>query len=462
MHILIVGCGIAGSTLASFLLLSPIPGSQKPKITILERESKGKAHLRGQNIDIRGAGVAIIRKLGLEERIRASTTGEEGVQFVDEHNRIWAENAADKTGKIQTPTSDIEILRGKLAELCWKNSQRISAEAERDGASPIEYIFGDYLEDIEQDEHGVHVKFAKSGETRDFDLLVGADGMQSRTRKMVWGEEGEKDRLKPLGMYAGFFSIPRGEGDDKWRRWFHAPGRRGIMLRPDDRGLRSTVFMYVVNEQDPRFPQLATMRGSGVEAQKELLAEYFKDAGWKCERILREMKATDDFYYDAVAQVKMDSWSKGRVVLLGDAGSVRHLPAFQQRLLTTHSYCASPLSGMGTTLAFSAGHLLAGHLQEYIKGDVADPSSALKKYNEDMRPIVENAQKLVPGQQYIMAPETAWGILILRLFAMVVSYGKLAFFILGSVLRWGPQRAEHVTVQDFGFNEAGAWKADCQ
>lgn len=314
--ILIVGCGIAGPTLASFLLLA----DKKPHITILERESTGSAHLRGQNIDIRGAGVTIIRKLGLEAQIRASTTREEGVQLVDVlENRVWSQNQVDRSGegRVQMPTSDIEILRGRLAELCWRNSRRISAEAESEGARGIEYVFGDYLEEIEQDGDIVRVCFAKSGEMRCFDLVVGADGMQSRTRKMVWGEEGEKDRLKRIGMYAAFFRIPREEQDGKWRRWFHAPGRRGIMLRPDNLGVRSTIFMYVVNEKDNRFEQATT---GGIEAQKALLVEYFKDAGWECDRIIREMNATDDFYYDAVLQVKMDSWTKGRVVLLGDAG----------------------------------------------------------------------------------------------------------------------------------------------
>lgn len=317
-RILIVGCGIAGPTLASFLLLADIPSSQKPRITILERESSSKAHLRGQNIDIRGAGVTIIRKLGLEAQIRAATTGEEGVRLVDAQNQIWSENRADRTGKIQTPTADIEILRGTLAELCWRNSQRIAAQV----GLEIEYIFGDYLEDIRQDDKCVRVRFAKSGETRTFDVVVGADGMQSKTRRLVWGEEDDTaQRMKKLGMYAGFFSIPREEHDGKWRRWFHASGRRGIMLRPDAKGVRTTIFMYVVNDdKDARFAQVATRSGGSVTAQKELLAEYFQDAGWECERILRGMQETDDFYYDTVSQIKMDSWSKSRVALLGDAG----------------------------------------------------------------------------------------------------------------------------------------------
>jgi len=319
-EILIVGGGIAGPTLASFLLLSPIPADQKPHITVLERSAAPSAHLRGQNIDIRGAGVTVIRKLGLYSAIRASTTDEEGVMLVDKDNYIWSSNPADKTGTIQTPTADIEILRGQLAEICWRGSLRVSKAAEDDGAQGVEYIFGDYLDELEQDGSKVHVRFAKSGVKRGYDLVVGADGLQSLTRKMAWGANSEDKRLLRFGMYAGFFSIAREPEDDKWRRWFHAPGRRGIMLRPDDRGVRTTVFMYVVNDKDKQFEEVMEKGHDGVASQKALLEEYYRDAGWKCDRIIREMKKTDDFYYDELAQVRMQKWSKGRVVLLGDAG----------------------------------------------------------------------------------------------------------------------------------------------
>ncbi|KAJ5784424.1 uncharacterized protein N7503_009636 [Penicillium pulvis] len=421
-----------------------IPAAQKPHITILERESTRSAHLRGQNIDIRGAGVTIIRKLGLEAQIRASTTGEEGVQLVDEHNRVWSQNRVDKTGEIQMPTSDIEILRGRLAELCWRNSQRVSAEAENEGAKGIEYIFGDYLDKIEQDNNQVHVHFAKSGESRSFDLLVGADGMQSRTRKMVWREEGEKDRLKRIGMFAGFFSIPREEQDGKWRRWFHAPGRRGIMLRPDSLGLRSTIFMYVVNEKDAKFVEVAMKGNRGVEAQKALLEEYLKDAGWECDRIIREMKVTDDFYYDAVSQVKMESWSKGRVVLLGDAGDWKAIAPLPYRAWAPPWLLAQPTSW-----------------QNYIKGKSPDPSAALAKYNEQMRPIVKDGQELAPGQPYIINPEIACGVWIMRVLIRSLSYTRIIFIVVkffGKIVHLGPQAADYVEVEDFGFKEMSIWK----
>ena len=315
-RILIIGCSIAGPTLATLLLLSPI--DPKPHITLLERSPALRTE--GQNIDIRDAGLTIIRKLGLESKIRASTTGEEGVQWVDADNRIWAEIAAGKKGE-RTPTAEIEILRGTLAEICVDRSRDVSADIEREGGKGIEYIFGDYVEELEQDEGKdgkVHVRFAKSKEWRSYDLVVGADGLQSRTRRIVWGQEGEKERVKALGMYAGYFSMSRIETDTLWRRWFHAPGRKGIMLRPDQSRNRTTALISIVNETDKRFPEVA-VKGSQKE-QKELLVEYFQGVGWESERVIREMLWTDDFYYDMVGQVKMDSWSKGKVVLLGDAG----------------------------------------------------------------------------------------------------------------------------------------------
>ena len=318
LNVLIVGCSIAGPTLATFLLLSSLPASQKPRITILERSSVLRPH--GQNIDIRGAGVTIIRKLGLETVIRASTTGEEGVQFVDEKNRVWAAFGADKSGKTQTPTSDIEILRGRLAEISFQRSQMVSEDVQKEGGAGIEYVFGDTLEELEQDGNQVHVRFAKSGERRSYDLVVGADGLQSRTRNMVWGTEGEEGRLKRIGMYGAFFSMAKGPTDTLWRRWYHASGRRGLTLRPDEQRNKTTVIMTVINDKDSRFLDVATKKRNDMEAQKALFREYFQDAGWESERTIKAMMTTDDFYYDMVAQVKMDKWSKGRVVLLGDAG----------------------------------------------------------------------------------------------------------------------------------------------
>jgi 2-polyprenyl-6-methoxyphenol hydroxylase-like FAD-dependent oxidoreductase len=322
-EILVIGSGIAGPVFATFMLLTASPAASKPHITVLERAPFVRS--QGQNVDIRGAGVTIMRKLGLETAIRSCVTGEEGVMFVDTHNNTIATGPADKTGKVQTGTSDIEILRGTLADICYKRCVSVSDEVKKEGGAGVDFVFGDYAEKIEQHGNSVLVTFAKSGERKSYDLVVGADGLLSSTRGLVWGEEGEEERLHRLGVYGGFFNMPRGETDTMWRRWYRAPGGKGIMVRPSDTPDKTTVFMLVCNDEDVRFREVTTKRPD-VQKQKQLLTEYFEGAGWECDRVVKELNAADDFYYSMIAQVKMEKWSKGRVVLVGDAGYVLHYP----------------------------------------------------------------------------------------------------------------------------------------
>ena len=234
--------------------------------------------------------------------------------------------AASSDEQYHSPTSDIEILRGRLAQICVKRCLSLGKETD----AGVEFIFGVYAEAIEEDGAQVRVKFRRSGKERRFDVVVGADGLMSSTRRMVWGEKGEEARMKRLGVYGAFFSMPSSEADGLWRRWYRAPGGRGVMIRPSESRDRSTVTMLVCNDdKDPRFREMAalgTKREKSykevVAAQKGLLNEYFDkdDFGWEGPRIVKEMMQAGDFYYSAVAQVKMEKWSKGRVVLLGDAG----------------------------------------------------------------------------------------------------------------------------------------------
>jgi 2-polyprenyl-6-methoxyphenol hydroxylase-like FAD-dependent oxidoreductase len=323
--ILIIGCSVAGPTLASFLLLSPnIPAESLPHITILERAPS--VRVQGQNIDIRGTGIAIIRKLGIESTIRAHLTGEEGTEFVDDDGKVWARNAVDRREGANSATADIEIRRGQLARICYERCKTVSEQVQSQGGHGVEFIFGDYLGDIQQNGDSVTVHFANANKTRNFDIVVGADGLQSSVRQLVWGGEGEEERLNRLGMYGGFFSIPRSSTDTNFRRWWRGSGRRWIMLRPSEDPMRTTVFMSVINEQDERLPKVAKLGRNGLAEQKKLLAEYFDTDAWECRRVVEEMMKTEDFYYDMVAQVKMEEekeqWFKGRVVLLGDAGYV--------------------------------------------------------------------------------------------------------------------------------------------
>lgn len=119
--------------------------------------------------------------------------------------------------------------------------------------------------------------------------------------------------------------MPKGETDSLWRRWYHAPGRKSVMVRPSDQPVRPTVLMVVVRcgDEDPRLREVAKVGRVGrenVARQKALLDEYFGGSGWESKRLVAAMHCSDDFHHDVVAQVRMDAWSKGRVVLRGDAG----------------------------------------------------------------------------------------------------------------------------------------------
>lgn len=398
IDILIVGTGVAGLALASFLLLGQLEQDLDIsfRITLLERAKS--IQTVGQNIDIRGPGKDVLERLGVRDAVRSATTGEEGAKFVDTTGYAWASFGVDKTGKVETGTGEIEILRGRLAQILFQRCSELSEQIKRKEGHGVEFIFGDSLAelqqqaqmptDIETKSEGdrVRVRFTKSGETRQFDIVVGADGLQSRTRALAWNSEyilatankaaqsidgqtngaqvrrrtpnesetkdpivaaikgdsnesGADPYLKPLHVYAAFYSIPASllEGkdyptgsaesddfDDGWRRWYHAPGRKSVMVRPSDDKTRLTVLMTVIDleNQDRRLPSAAIVkedRNSAVANQKQLMQEYFQDAGWVCAKLVDGVLAADDFYYDIVAQVKMNSWWNEKVCLLGDA-----------------------------------------------------------------------------------------------------------------------------------------------
>ncbi|KAF4556794.1 FAD-binding domain-containing protein 62 [Elsinoe fawcettii] len=428
--ILISGAGPSSLPLALFLLLQPLPAPALPKITIIDRTPT--LSTKGQNIDIRGTGLTLLRHLGLEKRIRAATTGEEGVMFVDSANRTWGKFDADRSGRYDSGTADVEILRGELVRVLKERVEEVDALVREQGGEGVEFRFGERVVGIEQDGEGVDVDFS-SGKRKRFDLVVGADGLHSGIRKLVWGEKGEEERVRRIGMYQAFFSMPAGKNDGGYRRWYTAPGRRGMMVRPHGEEGKATVFMFVVNEDDERLREVVGTGRAAVQKQKEVMASYFKDAGWECPRIVEEMEKSEDFYYDMVAQIKTEKWSKGRVVLLGDAG-----------------YCASPLSGMGTTLALNGAYNLAGALHQHPN----DVEAALSQYEEKMLPLVTKAQKLSPVMPWLMNPETMWGVFILRLLVATMYWSGVFNLVFLFV---GPQ-ANVIPVEDFGLRKLSEGK----
>jgi 2-polyprenyl-6-methoxyphenol hydroxylase-like FAD-dependent oxidoreductase len=403
LEILISGAGVAGPVLAHFL------AQAGAKVTIVERAPSLRTG--GQNVDIRGLGLKILNKMGTAEAVRNKTTQEEGVAFVDASNHHMAAFPVDKSGKNLSMTAEIEIMRGDLAMIMYEATK-----------NDVEYQFDDHIERIDEMGNKTKVHF-QSGLEREFDLVIAADGLGSSTRKLVFGDL----PISSLGQYVSWFSIPREEQDGAWAHWYNAPGRRMILLRPNTVGTtdsltRASVWICSTSEKVKGYSKLS------MQDQKALMHEIFDDAGGEAARVLAGMDKAEDFYMQEVAQVKVDSWSKGRVALVGDA-----------------AFCPSPISGMGTTLAVVGAYLLAGEITK----NPHDPAQAFVNYETIMRPFVTKGQKLFPGAPQLANPETAWGIWILHALLGFVSWsGILTFF--GS--RAGPP-VDAFTLPEYDFTK---------
>lgn len=361
-EILISGAGIAGPALAYWLRRAGFG------VTVVERAPAPRPG--GQTVDLRGAGRTVIERMGLMERARAQSVDQRGLALVDASGRTTARVPADAFGG-EGIVSEIEILRGDLAHLLYEAT-----------LPDTEYLFDDTVTGIDQDTDpgAVTVTFEKAPPRR-FALVVGADGPHSAVRALAFGPE--RDFVHPLGLHTAWFTTTDHDLDlDGWYLMHNAPGGLVASARPGRLpGEIKAGFSF-------RSPPLAHDRHD-VAAQRELVARRFAHVGWEAPRLLRAMRTAPDFFLDSMGQVRLDSWSRGRVALLGDAG-----------------YCATPLTGLGTSLALVGAYVLAGELA----AAAGDHPVAYRRYDEVMRPYVTRAQQMPPGGAAGYAPSGRLGI----------------------------------------------------
>lgn len=359
-RVLITGASISGNTVAAVL------ADHDFEVVVVERAEAFRDG--GQNVDVRGVGREVLRRLGLEATALGHGTGEQGTVWVNWDGSEAARFAVDENGN-DGPTAEMEILRGDLARLLY--------DAAKDRAA---YRFGDSIKAVDDTTDGASVTFF-SGATETFDAVIVAEGVGSSTRELVF--KGENDP-RWMNMTIAYFTIPRTDDDDRMLRWFNAPGKRSVSLRPDQHGTTRAMLSLskdAEGEQD-----------WDVERQKAFLHERFANAGWETPRILAGMDGTDDFYFDVLLQVRLPRWSSGRVLLTGDA-----------------AWCATPLAGIGTTLAVTGAYVLA---QELIRN--ADVDSAFRAYEDQMRPMVEDGQGVRKIAPRFMHPKSRLGISLLH------------------------------------------------
>lgn len=366
LKVLICGAGCAGPALAFWLVRAG------HAVTVVERSPDLRTS--GAQIDLREQGIDIARRMGLLEKIRARTVDEAGVSLVDERGNVLGALMANKSGQgAQSFTSDYEIMRGDFVQLMYEET-----------ADRVEYVFGKSVESHEQSEKSVVARFS-DGTTGEFDILVGADGQGSRVRKAILPEDAP-DPYRRFGLHASIFYVPRAETDTNVAEALATTGGRMIMRRTHSE-TQSHVVLFARDDS----LELSSVRKAPVEEQKEVWGRMFSDVeGQTSERFVKEMKVSENFYCQEAVQVRIPSWSKGRVVLLGDAAC-----------------CASPFSGFGLSASLIGSYILAGE----ICRSPEEPCLAFNKYEETLRPFMEGVQN---GASPLWLPKSWWGVGIMR------------------------------------------------
>lgn len=339
IRVLVVGAGIAGPAICYWLKrfgFSPV---------LIEKSAAIRKG--GQALDVRGIATHIAREMGIYDQICDMRTRIECGRFVDVAGNVMHEEQGEKFGFRQD--DEVEILRGDLIEILMETIADVPCR------------FNQYITSLQQNDTSVTVNF-NDGTVESYDMVIAADGIHSATRRMIFDKN--EYQLVNLGSYISTFTIPN-----------------YLNLNHMDVGCEVNQKLVSVNsDNDPKLAIAGFMfRSQHVlkdirdeNEQKNFLCDTFRDFGWEVQNILNLMSESDDFYFDAITQVKMNSWTKGRIALLGDAG-----------------YCPSPLSGQGNNLALVGAYILAGEL----KAANGNYVQAFARYNELLQPFVDVNQK---------------------------------------------------------------------
>jgi 2-polyprenyl-6-methoxyphenol hydroxylase-like FAD-dependent oxidoreductase len=355
-EVLISGASIAGPTLAWWLC------RQGFTPTVVEQTPALRAGLGGHAVDLFGPAVDVAERMGILPKVLAARTRTERVTI----ERPGRSPVEVDLGQLTAGISErhVEIMRGELTSILH--------QATRDD---VEYRFGDSIRTLDQDGDGVEVSF-EHGPPRRFGLVVGADGLHSGVRRLVFGEEARFRHY--LGGYLGVFSLPNYRGLEGRMVAYSAPAKTAAMYPVRQTGQARALFLFRRAEElhyDHR----------DLDQQRRLLREAFAEQAWELPRLLAELEHASDFYFDSISQIRMASWSGGRVTLVGDAG-----------------YSPGPAVGGGTALAVVGAYVLAGELQ----AAGGDPATAFRRYETELREVVGRFRTIGPTVMRTLIPAT--------------------------------------------------------
>jgi 2-polyprenyl-6-methoxyphenol hydroxylase-like FAD-dependent oxidoreductase len=386
MRIAINGAGIAGPTLAYWLTQS------RPGHDVLLIEEAPALRTGGYVIDFWGVGYDVAERMGLIPRIREHGYQVREVRFVDARGRRAGGFSADVFDR---------MTKGRFTSL-RRSDLSASIFGALDGR--VETRFGDSITGIVQQRDGVALRF-EHGETRDVDLVVGADGLHSRIRHLAFGPQAEFE--VPLGYHVAAFEVEGYRPRDELVYVSHAvPGRQisRFAMRAD-----TTLFLLVFRDE-----YLTAIPDWRERDRAAVAAEVFSDVRWECPQILAAMAQASDVYFDRVSQIRMDRWTCGRTALVGDAAA-----------------CVSLLAGEGTGLAMAEAYVLA-HALRTCEGDHV---RAFTAYQERLSPFLERKQSAAARFASSFAPRTNLGIRFRNSVTGLLRIPVVADFFIGRDLR---------------------------
>lgn len=381
MRVAINGTGVAGPTLAYWLRRfghEPVLFEKAPALR------RG-----GYLIDFWGLGYEIAERMGLIPILRQRCYEMERMRMVDRDGR-------DEARLDLRPMR--ELLQGRFISLA-----RSDLAATLFGACEgVPAHFGVWVSAIEQDRRGV-VATLSDGRRERFDLVIGAGGLHSGVRELVFGPESRFETS--LGCYVAAFRIPGYPRRDELTYVSHTVPKRHVArvaLRDGE-----TLVLLVCRSE-------LVDGGAPGEGPRMALRRAFRDLRWEVPDLLDRMDRAEDFYFDRVSQIHLPRWSSGRVALLGDAAA-----------------CPSLLAGEGTGLAMAEAYVLAGELHR-AAGDFA---RAFAAYDKRLRSFVTAKQKAALGFRGFFAPRTALGLRVRNLVVDALSIRFVAKRLLARSVR---------------------------
>ncbi|MEU4190760.1 FAD-dependent oxidoreductase [Kribbella sp. NPDC026611] len=352
--VLISGASIGGPTLAYWL------DRYGFEVTVVEKADAIRGG--GYAIDIRGTARDVVDRMGLLPALEKAHVGTRKISFVDSDG-VPIATIQPETMVGGTEGRDLEVRRGDLADALYAPIR-----------DRVEFRFNDSIATLDDRGDRVDVGFA-SGATGSFDLVIGADGLHSNTRRLVFGPEESFHRY--VGYAFAGFTLPNEFGLAHEGVVWNAPGRAAVLYahEPDE---PVHGFLNLLEEEPP----YEAFRDP--EAQRELVAAKFPELGWHIPRLVQAVRDADDLFVDVVSQIHMPTWSRGRVALVGDA-----------------AYATSFMSGQGSSVALVGAYVLAGELATY-----SDHAEACAAYERRIRGFVEQNQALVEFGRSSLAPAT--------------------------------------------------------